>query len=251
MAQRKEQIPEHNLDNRAHVLAIAMESVLERKQAVLTARNFEQMVERLKREKAEQEKRHKEERVRLIAIIEQTMNIVQMDKKFPVKNDMGFKLAVSAMQKEGIEGTLLLIDVDKFKSVNDTFGHINGDRALEALAIWLNNHFRASDVVARWGGEEFIIFCPKSSPKEIHEKLRSGEQAEGTAKINVPVVYQRTLPGEPAIHQNINSMITVSGGLVTLKPGQKIEDAVRRADEILYAVKQSGRDRIDVEESNE
>lgn len=65
-------------------------------------------------------------------------------------------------------GTLLFIDLDKFKFVNDTFGHSAGDQYLNEVATLLTNHLRATDIVARWGGDEFVAFLPETVGSEAH-----------------------------------------------------------------------------------
>jgi diguanylate cyclase (GGDEF)-like protein len=125
--------------------------------------------------------------------------------------------------------SLLFLDIDNFKAVNDTWGHPEGDLVLKALANFLQTHVRQADVLCRYGGEEFVALLPQTSWVQAHhlaERLR-----EGIAQTPIP------LSGGD-IH------ITVSIGGATRTAGMDDHDLVKAADAALYKAKQSGRNRV-------
>jgi diguanylate cyclase (GGDEF)-like protein len=127
---------------------------------------------------------------------------------------------------------LLMVDADQFKIVNDLFGHQAGDKVLRELAQRLNNCVRATDTVARIGGDEFIVLLPD---------LRIPAEAESiAAKIVAAVAQPYVIDGEQAV-------ITVSVGVVTYPDaGNDIDTLMHRADEAMYAAKQKGKNSFHV-----
>jgi diguanylate cyclase len=127
---------------------------------------------------------------------------------------------------------LLMLDIDDFKGINDTYGHLLGDRVLLAVAQTCRDLVRADDFVARFGGEEFAILLPAAS-------LR---QAAKTAKRIVQTIARTRYalqeePGAPAI------ALTVSVGVSALRGDDSPQTLISRADEALYAAKRSGKNR--------
>jgi diguanylate cyclase (GGDEF)-like protein len=128
--------------------------------------------------------------------------------------------------------TVLMVDLDRFKDYNDTYGHIAGDEALKQLADLMVHNVRKTDVVARFGGEEWIV-CLSHTDREggarIAEKLR-----EGTEKN----IFR--LKGE-------NTRITISIGLATApEDGTTFEEIVDAADAAMYIAKEAGRNRVEL-----
>jgi ATP-binding cassette ChvD family protein len=125
---------------------------------------------------------------------------------------------------------VLLADVDHFKKVNDTHGHLAGDDVLRALAAELRHQVRGSDLVGRFGGEEFVILLPKSQAEEacrIAERLRNGASV-----VQVPVA-------------GANVGVTISIGVAVLnKHGRDLFELLAAADLALYRAKNTGRDRV-------
>ena len=125
---------------------------------------------------------------------------------------------------------VLLLDIDHFKHVNDTWGHEAGDRALVSVARTLSVKTRVSDVVARWGGEEFLVIARCGAPEQLTvmaESLR-GLVASGRFRTR---------------DEDIQS-VTVSIGGALADVGDEPTDVVRRADDALYEAKRSGRNRF-------
>ena len=123
---------------------------------------------------------------------------------------------------------LLLLDLDHFKRVNDTFGHTVGDAVLRELARRLHEAVREVDTVARYGGEEFVIICPETD-------------AEGAGRL-ADRVCQTVRDDDFLVGEDVVP-VTVSVGVASLpQNGVASGDLVRSADEALYAAKHAGRD---------
>lgn len=126
---------------------------------------------------------------------------------------------------------LLLIDIDHFKQVNDTYGHVAGDEALKATAERIVRVCkRKSDFVARYGGEEFAVILRETSLRDAQKIAQ--QIADSVRRDPVP------LPDSKPIR------ITVSIGVAELQPNETPESWFQRADERLYQAKQAGRDRV-------
>ncbi|MGX0891714.1 diguanylate cyclase (GGDEF)-like protein [Pseudomonas sp. ADAK2 TE3594] len=125
--------------------------------------------------------------------------------------------------------SLLMLDIDHFKQINDTYGHSAGDEVLKAVAASIKNQLRNVDMVFRFGGEEFLILLSNTSREAaamIGERLRFAAQAQD--------------------YEAEGKMIelTVSIGCSTLLPGESAEGLLRRADSALYVAKREGRNRL-------
>ncbi|UTD27645.1 GGDEF domain-containing protein [Bradyrhizobium sp. WD16] len=128
--------------------------------------------------------------------------------------------------------SLLLVDVDHFKQFNDGFGHLIGDQVLRLIARTAQDNVRASDLVARYGGEELMAVLP-SADSEI-----CGEIAERIRRRLAESQLVRRSTGEKL------PPVTVSIGVAQFIPGEAIEALIARCDEALYAAKRAGRNRI-------
>lgn len=124
--------------------------------------------------------------------------------------------------------SVLMVDADHFKSINDRFGHAVGDRVLVALGAQFKLLCTQSDVVGRYGGEEF---CIATFGRSIREANRLGEQIRASA-----AMAKDWLPN--------GESVTVSIGIATQMSGDSIDDVMRRADLALYTAKESGRNRV-------
>ena len=140
--------------------------------------------------------------------------------------------AISQARRTGQSVVAALADLDHFKAVNDRYGHAAGDEVLRHTADFLRRSFRASDVVARWGGEEFLIVLPEAEPGAALDRIRQFHASFAASPAALPAPAAETA-------------LTFSAG-VALFPGDgdTAADLLRRADERLYAAKQAGRNRI-------
>jgi len=127
---------------------------------------------------------------------------------------------------------LLMLDIDHFKRVNDTYGHPVGDLVLRLVARVLENHIKGRDIAARYGGEEFAVILPNTSltaGATVAEQLRSLLERH-------PIVNRAT-------GQRIG-IVTCSIGVAAFRPGEAVIDLISRADRALYSAKGAGRNRI-------
>ena len=131
--------------------------------------------------------------------------------------------------------SLIMIDLDYFKQVNDNYGHLVGDELLKQVSLRLKKSIRGDDILARFGGEEFIFLLPNTNLNQayiIAERIRQNIEA---------TPYKIQLEINPLIN-------TISLGVSTLKKGDTIEDLINRADKALYVAKQQGRNKVVKEE---
>jgi diguanylate cyclase (GGDEF)-like protein len=139
---------------------------------------------------------------------------------------------ISLAKREKNDISLLMLDIDKFKNINDTYGHDVGDTVIITLANRLLNNHRESDISCRYGGEEFTILLPNTAIKGaaiVAENIRKGIE-ELRLQIEEKTIY-----------------FTVSIGVTSLREEeQDIEKALKRVDEALYKAKDSGRNRVSV-----
>lgn len=126
--------------------------------------------------------------------------------------------------------SVFIADCDKFKSVNDTHGHLLGDLVLIEIARMARKAVRDIDTVGRWGGEEFLVILPETGlagAVQAAEKLR-----QTIAAHDFPAVGRKT----------------ASFGVAELRPAESIKDLIARADEALYRAKENGRNRVEASE---
>lgn len=161
----------------------------------------------------------------------------QTDALTMVANRRAFDLALRSMSAEAVANnlplSLIMVDIDHFKSFNDTYGHIVGDQVLRLVAQEMKQVFKGRDLLARYGGEEFAVLLPAtpcSGGALVAEQLRSIIEVQSFTdnKGNGPL------------------RVTISLGVSELEPGESIDEFLRRADEALYASKDAGRNRITV-----
>jgi diguanylate cyclase (GGDEF)-like protein len=137
-------------------------------------------------------------------------------------------------QREGTPCAVLLMDLDHFKRVNDTMGHLAGDTALRAIGDALKRELRGYDAVARFGGEEFVIFLDDLG---LDEALHVAERT--LSRVRSLVISHAPSSGGDKI------AITASIGLATYpQHGAQLKDLLEQADSALYIAKRAGRDRV-------
>lgn len=124
--------------------------------------------------------------------------------------------------------SMIMVDIDHFKNINDTLGHSRGDLVLRGIADAISDNLRASDYLFRYGGEEFVVLSPQTDIDGVHILANR-------IKTNV---QKLRLPGVPPL--------TISLGLVSSNHEMSCQDMLEKADEALYAAKTKGRNRIEL-----
>ena len=149
-----------------------------------------------------------------------------------VNNRRGLKenllVQCSMARRYGTFFSVTLFDIDHFKAVNDRKGHLEGDHVLQAVAGLLADSVRGGDVVARFGGEEFLVILPQTD---------LGGAATFAERMRLQVAQQLT--------------VTVSAGVALARRNESPDDVLARADKALYAAKDEGRNRVCVSTENE
>jgi len=140
-----------------------------------------------------------------------------------------FDRELTRARRDGEPVCLMMIDIDNFKLFNDHYGHIAGDRVLLAVADALRDRLRATDLIARFGGDEFAVLLPSL---DVTQARGAGER-----------LRQRILELSPP---SLSTAITISIGVCADAAGDDVNSLVQRADEAMYAAKTRGRNRIEV-----
>jgi diguanylate cyclase (GGDEF)-like protein len=175
-------------------------------------------------------KRQKDE---LLAALATIRKLATVDELTSLANRRHMNEVLEAEERrQGARGQttcIALLDIDFFKQVNDRFGHAAGDAVLKNFAGAARAELRAADVLARWGGEEFLLMLPNTDQREamcVLERI-----AARIAALQVPDV-------------ELERSLTFSCGLSARRDGESFADTINRADKSLYEAKSSGRDRV-------
>jgi len=167
--------------------------------------------------------RIEQERLRRLATIDELTGVL---------NRRGLEQALEDFEDAAEGMTLLLLDIDHFKAINDRHGHDCGDEVLKRVAAAIAANLRASDVFGRWGGEEFLIACRGTRLRDagrlaekLRERVQHGEIGAAGARIAV----------------------TASFGVALAVPGASSAEALKRADAALYRAKEAGRNRVETD----
>ena len=150
--------------------------------------------------------------------------------QLPNRNKVELRYAEIIDQKRPV--SLLLIDIDHFKSVNDTHGHNAGDQVLRQVAAMLQNEVREEDVVGRWGGEEFIVLLPDTGPHQAFEAAQK---------------LRERLANMTASTGTLSLKITASFGVSFTKSPRPLTELLATADDALYQAKREGRNLVRVQ----
>jgi len=130
---------------------------------------------------------------------------------------------------KSLDYTLVLTDIDDFKEINESVGHIAGDGVIKDVASYLQSAVRETDIVARWGGEQFLIILMNIGPDNSHTLIE---------KIRKNIRYQ-------IITEGLRTRVTtLSFGVAKAKDDEQFEDTIKRADLCMYKAKKLGKDRI-------
>jgi len=172
--------------------------------------------------------------LRLAVLMEQARWLADTDTLTKLINRRAFLDAVKRelprAERHGYPFTLLLIDIDHFKSVNDTHGHATGDRALAAVASTLKHELRGCDLIARWGGEEFLVGLTSTDGT-------GGVIAADRVRTAIESLFVRSDDGDIV-------PLTVSVGVASRTSAEAFEGILERADRALYTAKELGRNRV-------
>lgn len=138
------------------------------------------------------------------------------------------KVSLTEWRQEGKPFSIVMLDLDHFKVINDTYGHSEGDRVLTAVSTLIKDQIRPTDVFARWGGEEFVLVCRNTA---LHEAMIVAEKLRKS-------VQQQTVGGEKTL--------SASFGVATVQTGETLDQIFNRVDKALYKAKNSGRNRVEL-----
>ncbi len=137
--------------------------------------------------------------------------------------------ALTAAERRSLRFGIMLLDFDRFKPINDTYGHAAGDLVLREAVADIRRHLRSTDLLVRWGGDEFLVIAPHLDLDGLRfcaEKIR------------------RVIQEACYLYNGIPLSLTISGGIVLPEPGDTMQSLLERADARLYKAKQSGKNRI-------
>lgn len=196
------------------------------------------LVERI--QKLEQKDREKTDRIKELEKLAYFDNLTGLLNRNGLRRELEAK-HLGRPDHAPLTGAMLVLDIDNFKTINDSYGHNVGDLILMAVAQHLKDQTRSTDLVARWGGEELVIVFDKTDEEGILNKFfkRKEGESQGRARINIDVRIE-----------DEKKTITLSGGVTDFSMEDDFSKVFKQADEAVYQAKRSGKDRIIGTKSN-
>ena len=194
--------------------------------------HFHELLMRLKR--VIKERQLRKERALLIKKLEKlaiTDPLTDLNNSRHFFNQVGIEIERSNRYNHFL--SIVLLDIDNFKSYNDSYGHLEGDKVLVKLGRIITSHLRNMDSAYRYGGEEFILLLPGTKKMEasiVAERLRAAVESE------------KLYPIDDKIH----TIITISAGVAQYLRNEDRDSFIKRADDAMYKSKKDGRNRISV-----
>lgn len=187
----------------------------QRNQLKVTKRELQQSIE------------ERQEALQKLAVIALTDDLTQLMNRRAMNRQLAREL--ERKKRYDFHASVLLIDVDHFKQVNDTHGHDCGDYVLKKFSELLTDELREVDYISRWGGEEFLIILSET-------ELTKAEQVADRLLSKI---------SHSPIHYHSESLkVSFSGGLIEIDAKLNIEENLKKVDELLYKAKQNGRNQI-------
>ncbi|UUX49867.1 diguanylate cyclase [Nisaea acidiphila] len=163
-------------------------------------------------------------KVRELEVLAVTDSLTKLYNRAKLEEEMAREIGRS--ERYGTDFGVIMTDIDHFKQVNDAYGHQTGDRVLVEVARVLKESSRPTDVVGRWGGEEFLVICPETDLAGLTAKAERFRRA--LEEYEFPGVGRKTS----------------SFGIASWRPGDGAKDLLARADAALYRAKEEGRNRV-------
>jgi diguanylate cyclase (GGDEF)-like protein len=157
----------------------------------------------------------------------QLEELVKTDHLTKIPNRKACDEFLESSCKENAATSCIMFDIDDFKNINDTYGHLIGDKVILGIIETAKKNIRENDIIARWGGEEFVIIMPGTGLQTAAEIARRVREQLSLVK-----------------HEHIKETITCSFGVTTLTAGDTPGTVIKRVDELLYLAKAYGKNRV-------
>ncbi|MCP4323903.1 MAG: diguanylate cyclase [Psychromonas sp.] len=164
---------------------------------------------------------------RVLTALSQTDKVTNIHNRLYLDNILLQTVAQSKRYKTAF--SLIMVDIDHFKQVNDKFGHLEGDKVLKQFSLLIEDNIRNSDALGRWGGDEFLIICPETN---LQEAIILADKLREVVSLCIFLTVGKK---------------TASFGISEYQPIESAESCLARADKALYNAKSSGRNQVKVE----